>query len=41
MSGPFVFALLLIAGVVVIGLLLLVALVVVFRQSPDAPAGNG
>ena len=40
MSVPFVFALLLIAGVVVIGLLLLVALAVVLRSSPDAPA-NG
>ena len=40
MSVPLVFALLLIAGVVVIGLLMLVALAVVLRSSPDAPA-NG
>jgi hypothetical protein len=38
MSVPFVFALLLITGVVVIGLLVLVALAVVLRSSPDAPA---
>ena len=37
MSVPFVFALLLIAGVVVIGLLV-VALVVMLMHSPDVPA---
>jgi hypothetical protein len=36
MSVPFVFALLLITGVVVIGLLVLVALAAVLRSSPDA-----
>ena len=37
MSVPFVFALLLIAGVVVIGLLV-VALVVMLLHAPDVPA---
>ena len=37
MSVPFVFAMLLIAGVVVIGLLV-VALVVMLLHSPDVPA---
>ena len=37
MSVPFVFAILLIAGVVVIGLLV-VALVVMLLHSPDVPA---
>jgi hypothetical protein len=41
MSVPFVFAWALIAGVVVIGLLALVALVVVFRPAPAAPTANG
>jgi hypothetical protein len=36
MGVPFVFTLLLIAGVVVIGLLV-VALVVMFMHAPDAP----
>jgi hypothetical protein len=38
MSVPFVFALLLVTGVVVIGLLLVVALGVVLRQPPEASA---
>ena len=37
MSVPFVFAMLLIAGVVVIGLLV-IALVVMLLHSPDVPA---
>jgi hypothetical protein len=40
MSVPFVFTLLLIIGVVVIGLLVLVALAVILRSAPDAPT-NG
>jgi hypothetical protein len=41
MSVPVIFAVLLIAGVVVIGLLMLVALVVLFRSPADAPPTNG
>jgi hypothetical protein len=41
MSIPVVFAVLLITGVVVVGLLLLVALVAVFRTVPNHSTGNG
>ena len=41
MSVPFVFACALIGGVVVIGLLVLVTLVLVFRSAPDASVSNG
>jgi hypothetical protein len=41
MSVPFLFALLLISGVIVIGLLLLVALAIVFRSAPNASSTNG
>jgi hypothetical protein len=41
MSVPVIFAALLVAGVVVIGLLMLVALVALFRPSSDAPTTNG
>ena len=41
MAIPVVFAWALITGVVVVGLLVLVALVVVLRHSSDAPAANG
>ena len=41
MSVPFVFACVLISGVIVIGLLLLVALVLVFRSTPGASTPNG
>ena len=41
MSVPFVFAWALISGVIVIGLLLLVALVLVFRSAPNASASDG
>ncbi len=40
MSIPFVFAVLLISGVIGIGLLLLVALVLVFRSAPNATIPN-
>ena len=41
MSVPFVFAWALISGVIVIGLLLLVALVLVSRSAPNASASDG
>jgi hypothetical protein len=41
MSVPVIFTVLLIAGVVVIGLLMLAALVALFRSSADAPPTNG
>jgi hypothetical protein len=41
MPVPVIFAVLLIGGVVVIGVLLLISLVVQFRPPPDVPAPNG
>jgi hypothetical protein len=41
MSVPFIFAVLLISGVIVIGLLVLVALVLLFRSAQNASAPNG
>ncbi len=41
MPVPVIFAVLLVAGVVVVGLLLLISLVVLFRPLPDAQAPNG
>jgi hypothetical protein len=41
MSIPFVFAVLLISGVIVIGLLLLGALVLLFRSAPNASIPDG
>ena len=41
MSIPFLFAVLLISGVIGIGLLLLLALVLLFRSPPNASNSNG
>ena len=41
MSVPLVFAVLLISGVIVIGMLLVAAVVLVFRSAPNASSADG